>query len=124
MGIFSILLAGYLFFVAICYWLCPKCIIEKKTEYVSFWLLFLSFYTLMNGIVTLILARCFSTPMAEANLYYGITFIPFLFMAHLIYPFRKTKRNQHLSFFLFFASLLIVGTVLLTYVIARMMNRS
>jgi hypothetical protein len=31
---------------------------------------------------------------------------PALFVFHLLYPFKEVKRNQHLSFFLFFASLL------------------
>lgn len=102
-------------FIAACYFLCPKSIIAKKLEYVKFFLLFLSIYLLLF----LILRNVLGSPQ-DYNLpgkspkdllmfLFALGFCPALCVANLVYPFKTVKRSQHLSFFLFMISLCSVG---------------
>ena len=89
----------------VCYWICPKAIIAEKKDYVNFFLCFFICYAALHGIISL----AFGMQQIE-NVHVHVVFIlalfPILFIAHLLYPFKTVKRNQHLSFFLFFAALL------------------
>jgi hypothetical protein len=64
----------------------------------------------LHGIATLVVGRAFDTfdinRLHEVHFVFILALTPILFIAHLLYPFKTVKRNQHLSFFLFFGSLL------------------
>jgi hypothetical protein len=103
MGTFSILLAVFFGFMAACYWMSPKSIITKKKDYVKFLLVYFAGYMTLNGITTLLFHH---SKLYEVNYVFILALAPTLFVAHLLYPFKTVQRSQHLSFFLFFASLL------------------
>ncbi|MDR3246030.1 MAG: hypothetical protein LBT50_06310 [Prevotellaceae bacterium] len=103
MGVFSIFLAVFFGIMIACYWICPKSIISGKQDYVKFLLIYLAIYFALNGIVTLLFHH---SKWYEINVIFILALIPTLFVAHLLYPFETVQRNQHLNFFLFFASLL------------------
>jgi hypothetical protein len=108
-GAFSILLSAFLLFTTICYRIAPESIIAEKKEYVKFFLSFFIFYFALDGITTLVLNRVFNVgyyPIWIGASVFILALWPILFIFHLLYPFKEVKRNQHLSFFLFFASLL------------------
>jgi hypothetical protein len=108
MGVFSLFLSVFLLVTLICYRISPKCIIEEKKEYVKFFLSFFIAYFALNGIATLALFHLFELRDTEGimRLIFILALCPVFFIFHLLYPFKDVKRNQHLSFFLFFASLL------------------
>jgi hypothetical protein len=111
MGTFSIFCFLFLLFMAICYWIAPKFIIAEKSEYVKFFLIFFTCYFALEGIVSLALYRLsnFShSELSDLPLYSVLLLCPALFVFHLFYSFKTVKKNQHLSFFLFFASLFSV----------------
>jgi hypothetical protein len=113
MGFFSIFLTIFLLFVLFCYSIAPKCIIEKKNDYVKFFLWFFSCYLLLEGIFSLLLFRALpydKTTHEYTLLFYVLALCPALFVAHLLYPFKTVKRSQHLTFFLFFASVFCACT--------------
>jgi peptidoglycan/LPS O-acetylase OafA/YrhL len=120
---FSILLAFYILFVAVCYRFCPKGVIEKKSEYVLFFLLFLALFMLLQGIATVIVGRT-GKPITEANVYCGLAFFPMLFVAHLLYPFKKHQAESASGILLFFISLLAVSATSLIAFIAKMMKKN
>jgi hypothetical protein len=96
-------------FVLICYSIAPKCIIEKKNDYVKFFLWFFTCYLFLEGIISLLLLRVFPyNRITHDNiiLFFILALCPALFVAHLLYPFKTIKRSQHLTFFLFFGSIL------------------
>jgi hypothetical protein len=124
-GAFSILLSGFLLFTTICYWIAPKSIIAEKQEYVKFFLIFFTIYFALDGIVTLALTRVFNFSYSDVKgmwIFSVLSLCPLLFIFHLLYPFKEAKRNQHLTFFLFFASLLIVCAVSFVVIVANSMN--
>jgi hypothetical protein len=84
---------------------CPKTIIAEKKDYVKFFLLFFAGYTALHGIAQLVLGIKYITS-GNIELVFILVLSPILFIAHLLYPFKTLKRNQHLNFFLFFGSLL------------------
>ncbi|MDR1593054.1 MAG: hypothetical protein LBS43_01055, partial [Prevotellaceae bacterium] len=107
-GSFSILVSGFFLFMTICYWISPKSIIAEKQEYVKFFLTFFIIYFALDGIVSLALYRVFNfsdSDMRGMWMLSVLSLCPLLFIFHLLYPFKEVKRNQHLTFFLFFASL-------------------
>lgn len=95
----------------LCYWWCPAKIIDKKEEYVKFFLAALSVYFLLFLVV-----RNVSSSDELVHWLWGVLLCPYLFIAHLFYPFREKRRNRHLSFFLFFAALYAIGMNALTLV--------
>lgn len=99
-------------FTTIAYFACPARILNEKNEYVKFFLLFLSVFFLVSLIVKNIIPE---QQFANSLVLFGI--FPLLFLAHLIYPFKTVKRNQHASFFLFFAALyaLVLGGILIFF---------
>jgi hypothetical protein len=124
-GTFSILLSGFLLFTTICYWIAPKAIIAEKQEYVKFFLTFFICYFALDGIVTLMLVRVFEFSHSDMRGMWMISLLslcPLLFVFHLLYPFKEVKRNQHLSFFLFFASLLVVCAAAFVVIVVNSMN--
>jgi hypothetical protein len=108
----SIFLSVFLLFVLFCYSIAPKCIIEKKNDYVKFFLWFFICYLFLEGIISLLLYRVFSPDRTNGlyTIFSILALCPTLFMAHLLYPFKTIKRSQHLTFFLFFASVLCACT--------------
>jgi hypothetical protein len=92
--------------MAICYWIAPKFIVAEKSEYVKFFLIFFTCYFALDGIVSLALYRLCDVDPPGALEYTVLLLCPALFVFHLLYRFKEVKRNQHLSFFLFFASIL------------------
>lgn len=106
-----------LILTAMSYWMCPPNIIEKKNEYVKFALLFFSaFFS-----VFLIVANLMEND-GLTHLLFGWTVLPALFIVHMFYPFRKVRRNQHVSFFLFCGMLYVVGMNTLKIVAAMLSN--
>jgi hypothetical protein len=105
MGAFSIIFSLFLLFMAICYWISPKFIIAEKSEYVKFFLIFFTCYFALDGIVSLALYRLCDVPHMVPLEYSALLLCPALFLFHLLYRFKEVKKNQHLSFFLFFAAL-------------------
>ncbi|OAV69752.1 hypothetical protein Barb4_01623 [Bacteroidales bacterium Barb4] len=97
-------------FLAVAYYVVPERFIQKKHDYVKFILTFLSLFFLVFIVVTNLLNNRAATHMLE-----GVTFVPALFIYHLLFPFKTVKRNQHLTFFLFFLTLFegILGAALL-----------
>jgi hypothetical protein len=89
---------------AIVYLFCPPKIIAEKKEYVKFFLLFFSVYFFLFIVIINILKDREATHML-----FKVCVVPALFISHLFYPFKTEKKNQHLSFFLFFFSLCIIG---------------
>jgi hypothetical protein len=108
MGAFSIFLLAFLLFTTFCYTKAPKCIIAEKQEYVKFFLTFFILYFALDGISSLVIYNIFnySPQPCILPIINVLLLCPALFVYHLAYPFKNVKRNQHLSFFLFFASLL------------------
>lgn len=94
----------FLAITTIAYYLCPSRFISKKSEYVKFALTFLSVYFTLF----LIVKNCIHCQEAT-DVFFKVCFVPTLFIAHWVWPFRKQRRNQHLTFFLLFASLYILG---------------
>jgi hypothetical protein len=90
--------------VAIAYLVCPKRFLEEKQEYVKLFLFFLSGYFFLFWIITNILRNSSATQHL-----FGLCFTLALFVFHWLYPFKKTKKNQHLSFFLFWIGLYCFG---------------
>jgi hypothetical protein len=90
--------------MAIVYFLCPKRFIEEKLDYVKFFLLFLCGYFFLFLIVINVLRDRDTT-----HSLFGACLAPALWVCHCLYPFKKTKRNQHVSFFLFWAGLYSFG---------------
>lgn len=94
----------FLLCVMVAYLLCPKKIIEKKNEYVKFFLFFLSGYFFLFFILNNLIQNKEITHQL-----FGVLSPLALFVFHLLYPFKEVKRNQHLSFFLFWIALFCVG---------------
>jgi hypothetical protein len=90
--------------ITIAYLLCPKRFIEEKPEYVKLFLFFLSGYFFLFLIISNLLNnREFTHHLLK------VCSMPALFVFHWLYPFKKTRKNQHLGFFLFWAALYGVG---------------
>jgi hypothetical protein len=109
MGFFSIFLTFFLLFVLLCYNIAPKWIIEQKNDYVKFFLWFFVCYLFLEGITSLLLLRVFpydKTTHDNILLFFVLALCPTLFTAHLLYPFKTIQRSRHLTFFLFFGSVL------------------
>ncbi len=104
-------------FVTVCYVLCPKSIIERKNEYVKFFLVFLSVYYLAIQAICFLLravpnhAISGEDPRSLPLALFALGFSPALLLANLVYPFKTVRRSQHLSFFAFLISLLTIGFV-------------
>jgi uncharacterized membrane protein YoaK (UPF0700 family) len=94
------------------YFVCPKNIIEKKNEYIKFFLVFLSIFFFVFIIVTNVIQ---DEDITHSLVY--ITLIPALFCFHMLYPFKTIKRNQNLNFFLLFLSLYIIAVHGLIYIL-------
>ncbi len=109
-------------FITICYLLCPKFIIERKNEYLKFFLLFLSAYFLLFLIVRFLLGifQDYNIPEKSPRSFllflFAMGFCPAMFIANLIYPFKTVKRSQHLSFFLFLFSLCCIGILAVVWI--------
>jgi len=104
--------------VTVTYLLCPSSIIEKKDEYVKFFLLSLSVLFLLFIVITNIICNDGMT-----HFLFKVSIIPFLFLTHLIYPFKSVRRSQHLNFFLFFLSIYVIGVnslMILTVALSNM----
>ena len=95
----------------LCYWWCPAKVIDKKEEYVKFFLASLSVY-----FIVFLVVRNMSSSDELVHWLWGVLLCPYLFIAHLLYPFRERRRNRHLNFFLFFAALYAIGMNALTLV--------
>jgi hypothetical protein len=91
-----------------CYWKAPQKIIEKKTEYIVFFLLFGTVYSFLHGVSIKILDMLGILDWNAFRLISILVFPLLCFVAHLLYPFRNINKNlrQHVTFFLFFATLL------------------
>jgi hypothetical protein len=101
--------------IAVAYFLCPKRFLEEKKEYIKFFLLFFSAYFFLFLIIR-------NLPLGGFNRngihwLFWIFLTPIMFVAHWLYPFRKTKRSKHLSFFLFFLAFFIVGIQVAAFVL-------
>jgi hypothetical protein len=123
-GAFSLLFSIFLLFTAICYRKSPKSIIAEKKEYVKFFLDFFILYFAFDGIATLSLYRLFGNNRLLDDylpLVVILALFPALFLFHLLYPFKEVKRNQHVSFFLFFASILM-GCIGLFFILLDLSN--
>jgi hypothetical protein len=90
--------------ITIAYLICPKRFIEEKKEYVKFLLLFLSGYFFLFLIVTNLIKNS-----GFVHHLFGICLPLILLIGHCLYPFKKTKRNQHVSFFLFWIAIYTFG---------------
>lgn len=105
-GFSFLMIALLLIFMTVCYYACPRKYLNKKYEYVKFFLVFFSCYFLIIGIIGL-------TPLGYNNAtgenngsYFFLFFLsPTLFLSHWLYKFKTVKKSQNLSFFLFFATL-------------------
>ncbi len=97
--------------VTVAYFLSPDRVVTKKNEYVKFFLSFFSAFFVLFIILTNIIANNEIT-----HLLFWVSLSPLLFLVHILYPFKEVKRNQHLSFFLFFISLYMIGLYGLTIV--------
>jgi hypothetical protein len=90
------------------YLACPSRIIREKEEYVTFLLIFSS---ILLSIFIVIGNVMHDDDATHALFRHSI--LPLLFIAHLLYPFKKSVRNQHVTFFLFFASLYSIGVLVM-----------
>lgn len=115
-------------FITACYLLCPKAIIEKKNEYVKFFLLFLSAYFFLFLIMRYLLGSPHDYDIPEKSpkdllvFLFTLGFCPALFIANLVYPFKSVKRSQHLSFFTFLISLCSIGIFAFITIIGMFFN--
>jgi hypothetical protein len=108
---FSILFALFLLLMAFCYWKAPQKMIEKKTEYVLFFLLFGAGYLFLHGVSIKILDILGILDWNTFRLISILTFPLLCFVTYLFYPFKNINKNlrQHVIFFLFFATLLSIA---------------
>ena len=100
------------------YRLCPPKIIEKKQEYVLFFLDFLSLYFTLFIFITNIVKE----PSFSHFLFWTLLF-PVLFLFHLIYHFKTVYKSRHLSFFLFFVAVYVLAiraSTLILYMFSSM----
>jgi hypothetical protein len=98
--------------ITIVYLLCPRRFIEKKLEYVKFFLFFLCGYFFLFLIVAnIVQSRQFT------HYLFGVCFALALWFCHLLYPFKETKRNKHLSFFLFMIGFFCFGLQVLIVIL-------
>jgi hypothetical protein len=102
-------------FIALCYILCPKSILPKKNEYVKFFLIFLSIYFFIIQVIGFFrsdmpnFAISGEDPRDFLKFLFVICFCPALLIANLVYPFKTVKRSRPLSFFLLLFSLCSIG---------------
>jgi hypothetical protein len=104
--------------VTIAYIYAPASILRVKNEYISF---FLIFFSLVFTLFVFVINATRNTELT--HMVFLTTVFPLLFVFHLIFPFRKTQKSQHLSFFLFFIAaymLALRGTILLAFAISNM----
>ena len=94
--------------ISLCYWGCPPRFIARKEEYVKY---FLSSFTLYFLVFLVVKNIC--DDVSFTHWLWWTLLCPYLFITHLLYPFKERKRNQHLSFFLFFAALYSLGVNML-----------
>jgi hypothetical protein len=93
-------------------------VLREKNEYCAFFLKFFSFAFTLFVIIMNVLTNTELT-----HILFWITICPLLFIFHQVFPFKKIKRSQHLSFFLFFISgfvLAIKGFTLVVYMLSPM----
>ncbi|MDR1755794.1 MAG: hypothetical protein LBR65_02400 [Culturomica sp.] len=95
----------FLIVMTAAYYLVPSRIIERKSEYVKFALMFLSTYAVIFSVV-----YCLCIPIAVLLCW---LFFPALFGAYMLWPFRDGRRNQHIAFFLFWPALASLPILLL-----------
>ena len=120
------MLFGKLFFtgglmliiMTIAYYLCPARYLKKKNEYVKFFLVFFSAWFLLMFIAADVLLPIFDDARVshspDVKFMFMCLLIPALYFFHWIYQFKTVKKSQHLSFFLFFATLfLFVGSIVI-----------
>lgn len=89
--------------ITILYYYCPKNIIDKKNEYIQFFLYFLSIlFTIFIFIINITRSTAFT------HMLFKISFIPLLFIFYSLYKFKNNKKNQNLYFFLLVISIYIV----------------
>ena len=89
--------------ITILYYYCPKNIIDKKNEYIQFFLYFLSIlFTIFIFIINITRSTTFT------HMLFKISFIPLLFIFYSLYKFKNNKKNQNLYFFLLVISIYIV----------------
>ncbi|MDR1455265.1 MAG: hypothetical protein LBJ01_06410 [Tannerella sp.] len=96
--------------LTVAYYAAPERFIGEKYDYVKFILTFLSIFFLVFIVITNI-----ANNRAVTHMFAGITFVPALFIYHLLFPFKTVKRNRHLTFFLFFLTLFecVLGALLM-----------
>ncbi|KAA6335435.1 hypothetical protein EZS27_016334 [termite gut metagenome] len=88
---------GVVIFTTVIYLLCPERFIPKN-EYVKFFLLTSSLYLCLL-FVLFELIRAVSD--RDAIIFVVRIFTaPTFYLAHRLYPFKRVKRNRHISFFL------------------------
>ena len=99
-------------FWAVCYWLCPMQWIDRKYEYLSFFLLTMGIYCIISVSLIFVFFRNIFLGIGTLNgnntmfdVFWGGLSIPWICIAHLIYPFKTTKRNSHITFFSLFISI-------------------
>ncbi len=103
-----------LIITTICYFLCPKFILGERPEYVSFFLLFFSVYSL----IVLIILNSMGTPiekLKDIQTLYFVCMPLFMLIAHVTYPFRKVKRNRVFTFLLLIPSLIVYGFAIIAF---------
>lgn len=92
-----------LILMTLIYFYCPSKYINKKNEYIKFFLVNFSIY------FSLVLVFYNISRNMELSHFLFFTFLlPFTYCTHLFYPFKEVKRNQNLNFFLFFLSIYII----------------
>lgn len=84
------------------YWFTPKSLLKEKYEYIKFLLVSLS----IIFFITVLLKNIIDPKLTETLLY--IFALPVIFLIHAIYPFRRVRRNQNVSFFLFCFSMYVI----------------
>lgn len=102
----------------LCYIYFPVRWLAPKIEWIKFLLIFLSCY------FTLFWILC-NELQGEAFVYslFFTAFCPCLLLSYIAYPFRESKRNSHVLFFLSFATfyvLLLKGSVFIGWFFSNM----
>jgi len=105
-------IAFWFIFNTIAYIICPKQLIKEKKEYVYFILIFGSIFFTVFTIAGLLVQD-----LRWWGFLFGMASAPSLFLFHLVYPFRKTARNQHVTFFTGTISLFTIGVAVFMCVI-------
>jgi hypothetical protein len=108
--------------VTLCYLFAPSSILKEKNEYVKFSLIFLSLYFALFAIIRNILYFANDYTREKANqqitiFLFCLFFLISLYLFYRFYPFKKVKRNQNVSFILFFLGIVPPGILAIMWIL-------